>query len=176
MLAIDPAQGNFQREIEMQSDKGLTTGVGEISRIHMQRNGGKIDVDQTWLSLSAARQGQLRAVIHNGDDAPLRITRARLQQYERRIYFDCDAGTSLTLYYGDDKLDAPVYDYAKLFQVDASAAQMQMGAEEANAGYTGRPDDRPWSERHPAVLWTAILAAVALLGGIAMRSIKAAAS
>jgi Protein of unknown function (DUF3999) len=176
MLAIDLAQGNFQREIEMQSDKGLTTGVGEISRIHMQRNGGKIDVDQTWLSLSAARQGQLRAVIHNGDDAPLRITRARLQQYERRIYFDCDAGTSLTLYYGDDKLDAPVYDYAKLFQVDASAAQMQMGAEEANAGYTGRPDDRPWSERRPAVLWTAILAAVALLGGIAMRSIKAAAS
>jgi Protein of unknown function (DUF3999) len=176
MLAIDPAQGNFQREIEVQSDKELTNGVGEISRIHMQRNGGKIDVDQTWFSLSAARQGQLRAVIHNGDDAPLRITRARLQQYERRIYFDCDAGTSLALYYGDDKLDAPVYDYAKLFQVDASAAEMQMIAEEVNAGYTGRPDDRPWSDRHPAVLWAAIFAAVAILGTIAMRSIKAAAS
>jgi hypothetical protein len=176
MLSIDPAQGNFQREIEMQSDKGSTTGVGEISRIHMQRNGGKIDVDQTWLSLSAARQGQLRAVIHNGDDAPLRITRARLQQYERRIYFDCDAGVVVGLYYGDQKLDVPVYDYAKLFQSDASAGQIQMGAEGANAGYTGRPDDRPWSERHPAVLWTAILGAVAILGGIAVRSIKSAAS
>ncbi len=176
MLAIDPAQGNFQRGIEMQSEKGSTTRLGEISRIHMQRNGGKIDVDQTWLSLSAANQGQLRAVIHNGDDAPLRITRARLQQYERRIYFDCDAGAMLGLYYGDQKLDAPVYDYAKLFQSDASAGQMQMGTEEANAGYTGRPDDRPWSDRHPAVLWAAILAAVAILGGIAMRSIKTAAS
>ncbi len=176
MLTIDPAQGNFQRAIEAQSDKRSTTGVGEISRIHMQRNGGKIDVDQTWLSLNAARQGQLRAVIHNGDDAPLRITRARLQQYERRIYFDCDAGAMLGLYYGDQKLDAPVYDYAKLFQSDASAGQMQMGTEEANAGYTGRPDDRPWSDRHPAVLWAAILAAVAILGGIAMRSIKTAAS
>jgi uncharacterized protein DUF3999 len=176
MLAIDPAQGNFQREIEIQSEKGSTTGVGEISRIHMQRNGGKIDVDQTWLSLSATRQGQLRAVIHNGDDAPLRITRARIQQYERRIYFDCDAGVVLGLYYGDQKLDAPVYDYAKLFQSDASAGQIQMGAEEANAGYTGRPDDRPWSDRHPAVLWAAIFAAVAILGGIAVRSIKSAAS
>jgi hypothetical protein len=174
MLAIDPVQGNFQREMEMQSANRSTTGVGEISRIHMQRNGGKIDVDQTWLSLSATSHGQLRAVIHNGDDAPLRITRARLQQFERRIYFDCDAGAALVLYYGDEKLNAPVYDYAKLFQSDVSAERMQLGAEEANAGHTGRPDDRPWSERHPAVLWAAILAAVAILGGIAVRSIKTA--
>jgi hypothetical protein len=176
MLAIDSAQGNFQRGIEIQSDKESPIGAGEIIRIHMQRKGGRIDVDRTWLTLSAATHGELRAVIHNGDDAPLRITRARLQQYERRIYFDCEAGTSLALYYGDQKLDAPVYDYAKLFQTDVSAAQVQMGGEEANAGYTGRPDDRPWSERHPAVLWAAILAAVAILGGVAVRSIKSAAA
>jgi hypothetical protein len=176
MLTIDPTQGNFERGIEMQTEKGSTTGAGEIRRIHMQRNGEKIDVEQTWLSLRATSQGQLRAVIHNGDDAPLRITRARLQQYERRIYFHCDAGALPGLYYGDDKLNAPVYDYAKLFQSDANAGQLQLGAEEANAGYTGRPDDRPWSERHPAVLWAAILAAVAILGGIAMRSLKSAAS
>lgn len=174
MLVIDPAQGNFQRDLEMQSEKGFPTGAGEISRIHMQRNGGRIDVDQTWLSLRATGQGQLRVIIHNGDDAPLRITRARLQQYERRIYFDCDAGASLALYYGDQKLTSPVYEYAKLFQSNVNAEQTQMGAEEANAGYTGRPDDRPWSERHPSVLWAALLAAVAILGGIAVRSLKSA--
>jgi hypothetical protein len=176
MLAIDPSQGNFQREIDVQTDKGSPATVGEISRIHIQRNGGRIDVDQTWLSLNATGQGQLRAVIHNGDDAPLRITRALLQQYERRIYFDCDAGASLGLFYGDQKLGTPIYDYAKLFQSDVNASQAQLGAEEMNASYTGRPDDRPWSERHPAVLWAAILAAVTILGGIAVRSIKAAAS
>ena len=174
MLVIDPAQGNFQRDLEMQSEKGFPTGAGEISRIHMQRNGGRIDVDQTWLSLRATGQGQLRVIIHNGDDAPLRITRARLQQYERRIYYDCDAGASLALYYGDQKLTSPVYEYAKLFQSNVNAEQTQMGAEEANAGYTGRPDDRPWSERHPSVLWAALLAAVAILGGIAVRSLKSA--
>jgi hypothetical protein len=176
MFSIDPAQGNFQREIQMQTGKGLTLRAGEISRIHIQRNGGKIDVDQTALTLSATSDGQLRAIIHNGDDAPLRITRARVQQYERRIYFDSDAGASLGLYYGDQKLEAPVYDYAKLFQSDARAGQVQMRAEEANSVYSGRPDDRPWSERHPAVLWAAILAAVAILGGIAVRSIKTASS
>lgn len=176
MFSIDPAQGNFQRLIEMQTGKGSTLRAGEISRIHIQRNGGKIDVDQTALTLSATSDGQLRAIIHNGDDAPLRITRARLQEYERRIYFVSDAGASPGLYYGDQKLDAPVYDYAKLFQGDQGASQVQIGAEEANSVYFGRPDDRPWSERHPAILWAAILAAVAILGGIAVRSIKTASS
>jgi len=176
MLGIDPAQGNFQRGIELQAGKESMGEAGEISRIHMQRDGGKIDVEHTWLTLRATGHGELRAVIHNGDDAPLKITRARLQQYERRIYFDSDAGASIALYYGDDKLNAPVYDYAKLFQSDAIAAQLQLGAEQANSAYTGRPDERPWSERHPALLWAAILAAVAILGGIAVRSIKSAAS
>jgi hypothetical protein len=176
LLAIDPAQGNFQREIEIQIDNGSPIQVGEVRRIHMQRYGQKIDIDQTGLGLSATVQGKLRAIIHNGDDAPLKITSARLEQFERRSYFDCDAGTSLEFYYGDEKLNAPMYDYAQLFQADVNATQVQMDAEETNSGYTGRPDDRPWSERHPAVLWAAILAAVAVLGGIAVRSMNNAAT
>ncbi len=175
MLAIDPAQGNFQRGVELQYERGATAAVGQVSRIHMQRSGGRIDFEQTMLFMSAVGHGQLRIVIHNGDDAPLKITGARLQQYERRIYFDCDAGTALSLYYGDAKLDAPVYDYAKLFQLDANAARVDLGAEAANSAFTGRPDDRPWSERHPAVLWAAIFAAVAILGAIALRSVKTSA-
>lgn len=171
-LDLDPAQGNFQRPIELQGEKGSPIRAGEVRRIHMQRNGQKIDLEQTSVDVDATLDGQLRAIIHNGDDSPLKITGARLQQYERRIYFDCDAGSALDIYYGDEKLDAPVYDYAKLFQSDATAKPLQMDAEQTNAGYAGRPDERPWSERHPAVLWAAILAAVAVLGGIAVRSMK----
>jgi uncharacterized protein DUF3999 len=175
VLAIDPAQGNFQRGVELQDERGATAAVGQVSRIHMQRSGGRIDFEETMLFMNAVGHGQLRIVIHNGDDAPLKITGARLQQYERRIYFDCDAGNTLGLYYGDSKRAAPVYDYGKLFQLDANAGRVELGTEAANSGYTGRPDERPWSERHPAVLWVAILAAVAILGGIALRSIKTSA-
>ena len=173
-LAIDSAQGNFQRTVEIQIEKGSTSGLGEISRIHMQRGGGRIDVEQTSVSLNTPSHGKLRALIHNGDDAPLRISSARLQQYERRIYFDGDAGTSQQLYYGDSKVNSPEYDYAKLFQADANAGKLELGAEATNSAYSGRADDRPWSEQHPAVLWGAILAAVAILGGIAVRSLKTA--
>jgi hypothetical protein len=76
------------------------------------------------------------------------------------------------MHYGDEKLDAPVYDYAKLFQRNALADEAQLGPEQANAAYKGRPDDRPWSEQHPAALWIAIVAAVLVLGAIAIRSLK----
>jgi hypothetical protein len=65
-----------------------------------------------------------------------------------------------------------VYEYAKLFVNDVNAGPLQISTEAANAGFTGRPDERPWSERHPVVLWAAILAAVGILGGIAVRSIR----
>jgi Protein of unknown function (DUF3999) len=169
---IDPTQSNFRREMEVQGERGQSFGSGEISRIHMQRNGQKLDVEQTSLGIRRTGQGSLRAIIHNGDDLPLKLTGARLQQYERRIYFDSSSGTQLRLYYGDEKMGAPVYDYAKLFQHDPNASEVQLSAEEANAAYIGRPDERPWSERHPAVLWVAILAAVLMLGGIALRSMR----
>jgi hypothetical protein len=174
VVDVDPAQSNFMRETEVSSDSGESVGTGEISRIHMQRAGNKIDVEQTSLEISGTGPLNLIAIIHNGDDPPLQITAVHLQQYERRIYFDSTGGATYRLYYGDDKLDAPVYDYAKLFQLDANASAISLIAEEANAAYTGRPDDRPWSERHPAVLWLAILAAVLTLGGIALKSVRSA--
>lgn len=174
VFEIDPAQGNFQREIELQGDKDQYLGSGEISRVHIQRNGKKIDVEKTSLEIGTAGQRTLKAIIHNGDDQPLKITHANLQRYDRRIYFDSLLGAEYKLYYGDKKLGAPVYDYAKLFQKDAGASQAALGGEEMNSAYTGRPDDRPWSERHPAVLWAAIVAAVLVLGAIALKSMRKA--
>ena len=37
---------------------------------------------------------------------------------------------------------------------------------------TGRPDDRPWSERHKAVLWLAMLLAVIVLSALAIRGLE----
>jgi hypothetical protein len=69
-------------------------------------------------------------------------------------------------------LDALVYDFAKLFKDDGASAQAQLGQPEANVAFTGRPDDSRWSERHKAVLWIAMILAVAGLGVLALRGIK----
>jgi len=175
-LAIDPAQPNFRRSVQVTGDKDAYIGSGEIDRIHMVRSGQKIDSDAHDVGFSAVGHKTIKVIIYNGDDPPLKLASARLQQLERRIYFDAPASGQVTLYYGDEKLEPPVYDYAKLFLLAKDAAPAQLGGEVANAVYTGRPDERQWTERHPAILWLAIVAAVLVLGAIALRSMKSAAS
>ena len=46
---------------------------------------------------------------------------------------------------------------------------------QANPQYAGRPDDRPWSERHTFVLWAAMVLAVVILGALAIKGLKGAA-
>jgi hypothetical protein len=171
---IDAAQPNFRRSVQVEGEKDAYIGSGEIDRVHMVRQGQKIDTDDYDVSFSAVGHETIKVIIDNGDDPPLKIKSARLQQLEHRLYFDAPASGPLTLYYGDEKLDPPVYDYAKLFLLAKDTATAQLGAEQANAAYAGRPDERPWTERHPAVLWIAIVAAVLVLGAIALRSMKTA--
>jgi hypothetical protein len=171
---IDTAQPNFRRSVQVEGDKDAYVGSGEIDRVHMVRQAQKIDTDDYDVSFSAVGHKEIKIIIDNGDDPPLKIKSARLQQLEHRLYFDAPASGPLTLYYGDEKLDPPVYDYAKLFLLAKDAAPAQLGAEQANAAFTGRPDERPWTEKHPAVLWIAIVAAVLILGAIALRSMKTA--
>jgi hypothetical protein len=173
-FAVDATQPNFLRRIEIQNEKGGSIGSGEINRIHMVRNGQKIDSEDNEVAISSSGQRLIKFVVHNGDDPPLKLIGARLQQLERRLYFDAAPQGGLTLYYGDEKLEQPVYDYAKLFLRDKTPVPARLGPEVSNTAYTGRPDDRPWSERHPVVLWTAIIVAVVTLGGVALRSMRGA--
>jgi hypothetical protein len=122
---------------------------------------------------SDQRPGRLTITIDNGDNPPLAIAAVQLLSIERRVYFDPRAKASLKLYYGDYKLDSPVYDYARFFHADPAAAKAELGPGAHNEAYSGRPDDRPWSERHNAVLWLAMLLAVAVLAALAIRGLKA---
>ncbi len=171
-FTVDPSQGNFRRAVDIQDAKGDVLQTGEISRVHLVRHGQKIDSEETTLFFGMTGADGLKIVIHNEDNPPVQISRVSLQQYERRVYFDSTADLQARLFYGDDKLERPIYDYAKFFQKENAATSLQLGPEERNAAYVGRPDDRPWSERHPAVLWIAIIGAVAVLGAIALKSMK----
>ena len=171
-LDIDPTQPNFCRQIQIRASKDEPYATQQISRIHMLRKGQKVDVERTSIEPCGNCQGTLKAVIQNGDDPPLKISGAHLQQWERRIYFDSGAGERPWVYYGDKKLGTPEYDYAKLFQKDARVEPVTLNPEQNNVAYVPRPDDRPWSDQHPALLWAAILAAVLILGAVALRSLQ----
>jgi hypothetical protein len=99
------------------------------------------------------------------------VEKAEPQSLERRIYFDPAGKTAIRLYYGDEKLPAPEYDYANFFHKEPDAVEAVVGAENSNPDYTGRPDQRPWSERHKWVLWGSLLLAVLVLALLALKGL-----
>lgn len=148
---------------------------GNILRIHSPQNGHRIDEEH--LAIGAPYQTFNTATrwtiaIHNEDDAPIALNSVALQMIPRSLCFNAQPGASYDLYYGDDSLSVPHYDYASLFVLDKNADQANLGAEQLNPHYESRPDTRPFTEKHPALLWIALIAAIALLGGIALRSSK----
>jgi hypothetical protein len=154
------------------------TSSGNLLRVHGVQSGQRIDeerlaLDAPWVDFSTPAKWEVS--IENGDDAPLTLQSVRLQMVERDLCFDADPNSSYTLYYGDPALDAPRYDYATLFAPQANASHIAAGPEQLNPAYQPRPDSRPFTEKHPALLWMALVAAITLLGLVAVRSAKPAA-
>lgn len=180
---------NFSREVSikvvtvpaahLQTDEEPPQPVestGNLLRIHGMHGGHQIDeerltVDAPWASLGNSAT-TWTVTIDNGDDRPLAISAVRLEMAERTLCFDAAAGAHYMLFYGDAALAAPRYDYATLFTLEKNASIAQLGPEEQNPDYRSRPDERPFTERHPALLWAGLILVIVVLGGVALRTAK----
>lgn len=187
-FSIGPSPVNLSRQVSITVQPSSTssqdettsapvTTYGDLLRIHTTRNGRKIDEERLAIDapayIPATTAGtQWTITVHNQDDAPLDIRSVSLQMIARNLCFDSAPAAAYTLYYGDAALTPPHYDYATLFTLDKSAARATLGPEQLNPLYTPRPDTRPFTEKHPALLWIALIAAILILGTIALRSAK----
>jgi hypothetical protein len=167
---------NFSRTVLVTDEQGSEIQGGSISRVFVKRGGETVSNEDLAMDVYPRVINKVKVIVENGDDDPLPVSRIQLLSVQRRIYFDPRGQSALRLFYGDAKLDPPSYDYQKFFQARPDAAVAQLGSPEANAQFTGRPDDRPWSERHGWVLWVAMFLAVVVIGGIALRGLKASAA
>jgi hypothetical protein len=112
----------------------------------------------------------VRLTIQNGDDVPLALRNVALVMRERQVCFLRKANTSYTLRYGDPSLGAPQYDLTPIEAAAADASVSTLGAERALTPETAA--ERPFTERHPVLLWVALIIVVGTLGVVALRSAK----
>jgi hypothetical protein len=171
---VAPGQVNFRRTVSVDNMSGAQQASGEITRVRVNHAGTLVTSEELAVEVTGGG-GRLTLVVDNGDNPPLSIVGAQPLATERRVYFDPQGKTSLKLYYGDEKLSAPVYDYARFFHLDTSPAEAQLAPGVPNPRHTGRPDDRPWSDRHPGILWAAMISAVIVLAWLALRGLRSGA-
>ena len=170
---VDPNEINFRRDVTVYTGlKNDYVSSGEVTRIRMTRAGRKVESEQLAMELPGTRAANYMVTIHNGDDPPLRLRAVHAMQVERRIYFDPKGNGQFQLFYGDDRAHSPEYDFAKLFEPDENAARAELAAPRHNEAYVPPPDERPWSDRNPVLVWVAMGVAIIGLGIVAWRSLR----
>jgi hypothetical protein len=174
-------KANFSRDVRITDHPDGSNSVSEglagtILRVHLTQAGREIRHQQlnvpAVLGSNMQSAATVEVVVDNGDDTPLPITAVRLEMRQREICFDVSNPASLTLYYGDSALTAPQYDYARLFAPSDAMHTAQLSPEQLNHTYRGRPDTRPFTDRHPHLLWIVLFVVVCLLAIVAIRSSK----
>jgi len=177
---------NFSREVRVKAHSSTTedsaaaeTIPGEIQRVRLPIDAFGRAVDNEQMSIEALIAANLRSdatidvAIENGDDAPLPLRTVLLQMRQRKICFDAEPGAAYVLRYGDAApVRAPVYDYAHLFQASATAAPVAMAAEMPNPDFRRETPKQPYNDRHPELLWVALLLVIAVLGTIALHNAR----
>jgi hypothetical protein len=163
------ATKDFWRRVDLQGERGYAIASGAIWSI-ASRDNTERSTNFELLVPGEARSKHFKLIVHNGDDMPLQMT-IRTAYRERRLYFTPQHAGTLRLYFGDADLERPTYDYAHTQAPVANAKLANIGAVMSNPAYVSRPDQRPWTERHPAVLWIALGIAVLGLGAVALKSL-----
>lgn len=151
------------------------TATGNLLRVHILQNDRHIDQENLAVdppSVQFDTPSKWTIAIDNGDNAPLVPASVRLEMLKRDLCFEASNG-SYALYYGDPKLSPPRYDLGQFLIVRLKdAAQATARPEQLNPDYQPRPDDRPFTDRHPLLLWIALALVILILGAIAWRSAR----
>src|SRR5713101_6771669 len=169
---FDTTQPEFYRALRLlnctDQKEWQSVGGGEIHRFLVD---GKTEESLSVQCYEMWGPRYWRVEVLNASDAPLSEVRLSLTMPLRFVLFHPGQDRSYRLIYGNFRATAPQYDLARTLHIQANEAMahLGLGAEEATSNYA---DPRPFTERHPKLLWIALGLAIVLLGYAALRALR----
>ncbi len=169
---FETSQPEFYRAVRILTSRDQKewqfAGGGEI---HRYVEGGKTEESLEVQCYETGGPRYWRVAVLNASDAPLSAIRLSAAMPLRFVLFHPAPNRSYRLIYGNARASAPQYDLSRTLQIPALEAMFHpgLGAEEATSNYA---DPRPFTERHPNLLWIALGVAVVLLGSAALRALR----
>jgi len=122
----------------------------------------------------SGRDRVLRVRIRNRDDRPLTVRGVTVWSPVERLLFEAQVGRRYRVTYGSPDLHAPEYDLQRTADAEAWGAVAREARLGPAAALPPSSIALPWTERHPALLWTGLVVIVGLLGVVTWRALQAA--
>jgi len=168
---LKPRSPNFSALSMQTSDDGREWRDFCSGEVYRYQEGDK--QAESLRVFSSERWGERfwRVEIVNGNDAPLAGAKPVLLTIPHFVAFYPQSGHSYSLIYGNSAASLPHYDLSRTldYHAESAATPASLGDEEATANYL---DPRPFTERHPILLWVALIVAVIILAWAAFRALR----
>jgi len=151
----------------------VTLEYSDDERVWSEAAGGRFErtaqQDHRTLVIPERRARYWRLTIEDADNAPLEQPALQLWGAPRFLVFDSRAPSRYRVVFGNRAAERPSYDFVTAYGARALAnpSPASAGVPEKNAAFA--PGAKPWSESHPWVLWGAVAAAIAGIGGLSLR-------
>ena len=172
-VALETPQAEFFRIVHMQtSDDGKDWEDYFSGEIYRYNQGSKTAESLRVCSHEGWRHRFWRIEVVNGNDAPLAGVKPTLLTISYLLLSPPQRGHAYRLIYGNPSAKLPRYDLSRTFNYhgEPGAKIATLGEEELTANYL---DPRPYTERHPRLLWLALIIAVIVLAYAALRALRA---
>lgn len=129
-------------------------------------SGEEGDESSLTIDLSGSSHRYIRVEIANEDNTPLAFTGAEASRHMCLVCFPFQAEGKPRLFFGSPKARFPQYDISHYAERLASKGINAAVAGKAikNPVFEKTRAPTPWSEKHPVILWVALLAGVVVLG------------
>ncbi len=171
-IVLESSSKQFHRAVDLEvSNNGkdwTNLSQGVIARLP----GDDFTEEKLALSFQESYSGHFRLRIYNRDDQPIQIGRVELEGVIRNVKFIPSTPGNYWLYFGNDSAHGASYDLSVLLSKRAHLTETNwtLGPAEPNPAYRPPPAPRkPWSEQHPAILYTVLGVAVLALGIATLR-------
>lgn len=171
-LNFETSQPEFYRAVRVltsaDSKEWQAAGGGEIYRYSVA---GKTEESLHVTTYELGGSRFWRVEILNGNDAPLSSVRMSLTMSRRIALFRPRESRFYRLIYGNARAQSPQYDFSRTLRIQPNEllTRLDLGPEEITSNYA---DPRPFTERHPNLLWIALGLAIVLLGYAALHALR----
>jgi Protein of unknown function (DUF3999) len=167
-VRLDVDRSDFHRAVELESSDDAKTW-----RLAAQGTVFQVGNEQSLaLSYPERHNRYLRLRIFNGDNRPVPVVRVYVETLKRVMKFLPTSAGDIQLYYGNPDAQPPVYDFAAILSRQAPLPETTplVGEWKLNPDYRSPTEPvKPWSERHPALLYAVLGAAVIGMGLVTVR-------
>jgi len=132
------------------------------------------DDESLTLGWVGVHERYVRLRVRNGQDQPLAVRQATFDAVEQRLRFLPQTTGEYTLYYGNPKAQAPVYDLGMILAKRPPEQEIALaaGVQALTLGYLPDEPIKPWSERHPEVLYVTLGLALVGMGWYCVRFLR----